>query len=71
MNILLPIIRSTNCVCTGRTIEEGANWIHGIEKNNNPLMELARAAKLKVFNTADTDGYTARNSNGQYAQCYF
>ena len=30
----------------GLTIEKGANWIHGVEKNNNPLLALATQLKL-------------------------
>ena len=49
----------------GRTIEEGANWIHGVEKNNNPLLAIARAAKLKLFNASNYERVAARDSNGK------
>lgn len=45
-----------------------ANWIHGVDKNNNPLVPLARACQLTL---ADTDFYDnfnccARNSDGKW-----
>ena len=51
----------------GRTIEDGANWIHGMEKKNNPLMQLAHACQLKHADSDYYDNYecTARDSNGR------
>lgn len=49
---------------SGRTIEEGANWIHGVDNGNNPLLHLSRECGLKSFHAND-DSITARNSEGQ------
>ena len=51
----------------GYTVEEGANWIHGVEKNNNPLLTLANSCQVKYYNTTSTDTIAARNSNGTCA----
>lgn len=54
----------------GRTIEQGANWIHGMEKKNNPLMALAHACHLKHADSDFYDNYecTARDSTGRCAR---
>lgn len=51
----------------GHTIEEGANWIHGVENNNNPLLDLARAAQVKYYITTQSDTIKARDSNKKCA----
>lgn len=43
----------------------GANWIHGVEKNANPLVPIAKAANLQLFYTANTSTLSARDSNGR------
>ena len=54
-------------VCAGRTIEEGANWIHGMDKGNNPILLLAQECGLKIFNhnKESKDSLVARNSEGR------
>ena len=47
----------------GLTIEKGANWIHEVEKNNNPL--LALATQLKLIHMQDK--FSARNIRGECA----
>ena len=69
MNSGVPPISDilVNMTCdlrAGRTIEEGANWIHGVENNNNPLCELARVCQLKTFDT-NYYAFCARDSDAK------
>ena len=50
---------------TGYTIEEGANWIHGVEKNANPLQDLANQCNLQL-ERSDYFDMVARDSYGKY-----
>jgi polyamine oxidase len=56
--------RIKNSTFCGHTIEEGANWIHGVNKGHNPILQLARDCDLKLFNY-DDDSLTARDSDGK------
>ena len=59
----MPRQGKVHWLLTGLTIEEGANWIHGVEKNNNPLLALAEATQLKLIHMQDT--FSARNFRGE------
>ena len=61
--ILIPI---NNIYCAGNTIEEGANWIHGVENGNNPILLLARECGLRIYE--HDDSLSARNSEGRCDQ---
>ena len=50
----------------GLTVEAGANWIHGVEKQTNPLFQLGQQIGLKTY-MSELEDITARDSNGQYA----
>lgn len=49
----------------GIKVEKGANWIHGVEKNANPLQKIAAKLNMKIHVTDDND-VAARDCNGKY-----